>query len=171
VKTAYPDDDLFDWFKYMANSAALLVVQREKHERPIGIVTNYDALMLVREIAQDFMWTDEVETHLRQIVARALAREVSELVPRRGRGANRDPFEYLRNNAYMSDLVRIITDFCPGRFQGLLSSVKSDDLKELTKIRNEVCHFRGPLKAAHRRTLKRVRDRLFAANKSQLIRK
>ena len=76
VRLFRPDDDLFDLLDDLANSYAVLIVDREEHL--IGIVTSYDTTEYFRRRSEDIMLVRDIETLLKDYILAAFTDSIGE---------------------------------------------------------------------------------------------
>lgn len=161
IRMADVSEDLFRWFDFLAEHNAIVVLKQGKVHQ---IVTNYDVLKLFQAIAEDFIWIREVETSLRSLVSSTLGNRLTQSLHLVSQQRDDPGRVQSLEELYTGELLFIIYDsrFAP-EFSDFSKRIPQGEILSLLELRNQVCHFRGPLTPGEKSALKAIRDRVKGA--------
>lgn len=149
------DEDLVANLARLSDSGVLLVGKAPKIE---GILTSFDALRLFRQTAQPFLILQDVEIAIRDVVKKLIPDRASRA--HRIRELDKSTKNTIRENADLDDLdFEDLRQLVVSNWDlfGANTEVKmeyvNDLLGQVRKLRNKICHFRGPLNSAEEDSL------------------
>ncbi len=164
------ESDIFDALDLLQRVYAVVVV--EGHE-PIGILTNYDTAHFFRDISEDLIIVEDIETTLRQHIETAFPseHEMTAALMRAFDADKQNPrrprYEY-DEMSFGQHVQLIATEENWSRFGELLGpkQVFRALMDPVGDIRNQIAHFRGRVDLVQHDALLRARDWLASRPKA-----
>lgn len=166
VSTRNHDEDLFDLLNALARESFVLVKTKDNK---IEIITNYDVITYFRELAEPFLFLNDIEDCLKQMIRARFDKssfiERAEKVFKYKNHQKAPPTEL--DELSLSDYIVFISSNWRqfgARFG--IKSVFDAYLEKTRKIRNRICHFRGVVDRLDKEFIKFVLDwlRLHISN-------
>lgn len=145
--TITKEREIFEALDLLKNTYAIVIVEENK---PVGILTEYDMAHFFRDLTQDLMIVEDIETSLRQIVTTTIHDEAKlKLVLINAFGEDPgNPGEPKRgfDQLTFGNLMNLIVH--PKNWQHFEVTLQPQSMftimmEEVRKIRNQLAHFRG----------------------------
>lgn len=160
--TLTKDRDIFEALDLLKNVYAIIVTD---DNRPVGILTEFDMAHFFRNLTEDLLIVEDIETSLRQVVNTSLGHDVKltgALINTFGEDTN-NPGEPRRrfDDLTLGNLIYLITnDKNWPSFDEFLHPQEMFRLlmEEVRKIRNQLAHFRGELDRVQHDKLKSAQN-------------
>jgi CBS domain-containing protein len=159
--TIAPDSDIFEALDLLKNEYAVVVVE---HDKPVGILTDYDTTHFFRDISEGLILVEDIEVTLRQYIESAFPseKERREAI-KLALGQHKD-YDRL---GFWHHMQLVTAEGNWDKFQPVFESKElfSLLLDQVRQIRNQLAHFRGRPDLVQHDALLCARDWLAARPK------
>ncbi|MGA9397385.1 MAG: DUF4268 domain-containing protein [Anaerolineaceae bacterium] len=148
--------DLFDAIKLLESAFAVVV---EDNNKPVGIVTNFDTAYYFRDLSEDLIVVEKIESELREYIRYAFPENSVEIALRNAFKNNprfQDSLGKSVDDLTLSEYMQVIlADENWSKFEGAFEpkNMFRSYMENVRKIRNQLAHFRGKLDQNQKKTL------------------
>jgi CBS domain-containing protein len=167
--TIQKDADIFEVLDLLKNTYAIVVVD---HDRPIGILTDYDTTHFFRDLSEGLILVEDIEVTLRHYIEATHPNEHSldTALMRAFRAHRQDPTRPAKEYTDLSfgDHIQLITaEDNWERFSAYFEPKEMflQLMNQVGQIRNQLAHFRGRIEPIQYNALLRARDWLSSRSK------
>lgn len=167
--TIQKDADIFEVLDLLKNTYAVVVID---HDRPIGILTDYDTTHFFRDLSEGLILVEDIEVTLRRYVESIHPNEHSldTALMRAFRAQRQDPTRPAKEYTDLSfgDHIQLITtEENWGKFSAYFEPKEMflQLMNQVGQIRNQLAHFRGRIEPIQYNALLRARDWLSSRSK------
>lgn len=160
--TIQKDADIFEVLDLLKNSYAVIVVE---HDRPIGILTDYDTTHFFRDLSEGLILVEDIEVTLRRYIESIYTNENSldGALMKAFRAHRQDPTRPAKEYTELSfgDHIQLIT--AENNWEKFSSYFEPKEMflqlmNQVGQIRNQLAHFRGRIEPIQYHALLRARD-------------
>lgn len=162
------ESDVLDALTSLRRTASVVIVNDKK---PVGIVTNTDAIEFFRDLAEGLVLIEDIEVTLRQYIDEAFPTEKErEQALQNAFSSYKKPdgsFDKSYDRLTLGDYINLVTNKNNWKHFGTRLESKPLFQKHLTHVRdvrNQLMHFRGRLDAVQNDGLRRAHDWLERRN-------
>jgi CBS domain-containing protein len=148
--------DLFDAIKLLESAFAVIV---EDNNKPVGIVTNFDTASYFRDLSEDLIVVEKIESELREYIRYAFPESSVEKALHNAFKNNprfQDSLGKSVDDLSLAEYVQVIqAEENWAKFEGAFEprSMFRSYMENVRKIRNQLAHFRGKLDQNQKKTL------------------
>jgi CBS domain-containing protein len=167
--TIQKDADIFEVLDLLEDTYAVVIVD---HERPIGILTDYDTTHFFRDLSEGLILVEDIEVTLRRYIESTHPDENSldAALMRAFRTNRQDPTRPAKEYTELSfgdHLQLITTEDNWGKFSSYFEPKEMflQLMNQVGQIRNQLAHFRGRVEPIQYHALLRARDWLSSRPK------
>ncbi|MBN2257757.1 MAG: DUF4268 domain-containing protein, partial [Anaerolineaceae bacterium] len=152
--------DLFDAIKLLESSFAVVV---EDNNKPVGVVTNFDTAAYFRDLSEDLIVVEKIESELREYIRYAFPEKMVENALHNAFKNNprfQDSLGKSVDDLTLYEYMQVIlTDENWSKFEGAFEpkTMFRSYMENVRKIRNQLAHFRGKLDQNQKKTLMAVK--------------
>lgn len=163
------ESDVLDALELLQKSSSVVIVS---NERPVGIVTNADAVLFFLDVAEGLVYIEDMEVTLRQDIEEAFPTEEKreEAINNAFKHLKKsnDSLEISYDRLTLGDYLNLIIN--KQNWSNFESKLKPKELfrshmEKVRDIRNQIMHFRGRLDVEQRDALKRAHEWLGNRNR------
>jgi CBS domain-containing protein len=148
--------DLFDAIKLLESTFAIVV---EDNNKPVGIVTNFDTAYYFRDLSEDLIVVEKIESELREYIRYAFPENAVDNALHNAFKNNprfQDSLGKSVDDLTLFEYMQVIlADENWSKFEGVFEpkNMFRSYMENVRKIRNQLAHFRGKLDQNQKKTL------------------
>jgi len=148
--------DLFDAIKLLESAFAIVV---EDNNKPVGIVTNFDTAYYFRDLSEDLIVVEKIESELREYIRYAFPENAVDTALHNAFKNNprfQDSLGKSVDDLTLFEYMQVIlADENWSKFEGVFEpkNMFRSYMENVRKIRNQLAHFRGKLDQNQKKTL------------------